>query len=217
VNKTPVKELTISEQKPHDFLLDDKSLLKQALTCFRALGEYTVLLVKQQCPEPERPLLSWRLYRLRAEKLGLNKRTIVNVRYEIYLSVFFIEFFCQKRPKQLCKTAVWFHCGINLLIFSRCGCTATPTQPEHDFFSMTKLYMCVCVLHTLYICNTVWMNWNCVLPFVYNVRFVLNTLRYFFCNLQSTLFTSPTNASNRWNKLVFSQLWHRFACMVSPV
>jgi hypothetical protein len=87
VNKTSVKKLTISEKKPHNFLQDDKSLLKQALTCFRDLGEYTVLLVKQQCPEPERPLLSCRLYRLKADKLGVNKRS---------LSGFFIEFFCQK-------------------------------------------------------------------------------------------------------------------------
>ena len=55
MNKTSVKKLKISEKKPNDFLQDDKCLLKQALTCFRALGEYTVLLVKQ-CPEQERPV-----------------------------------------------------------------------------------------------------------------------------------------------------------------
>jgi hypothetical protein len=40
VNKTSVKKLKISEKKPHDFLPDDKCLLKQALTCSSALGEY---------------------------------------------------------------------------------------------------------------------------------------------------------------------------------
>jgi hypothetical protein len=74
VNKTSVKKLKISEKKPHDFLPDDKCLLKQALTCSSALGEYTSRHTLSRIREASPLRLP--VYWLRAEKSGVNKRTV---------------------------------------------------------------------------------------------------------------------------------------------